>query len=289
MNVSIDPFAGFCFGVKRAIEIAETELKKDEKLFCLGEIVHNEEEIQRLGNTGLHTLKHNQLPITTDQKVMFRAHGEPSSTYNQAFKNNIEIIDATCPVVLKFQEKVKKVSKEMKKINGQVVIFGKKNHPEVIGLIGQADGNAIVIEDFADMDHLDFQRPIRMFVQTTKSKEEYDRVVAHITKKLETGKNESTDFKYFNTICGQVTKRIPKLKAFCQSHEVIVFVSGKNSSNGRQLFNICQDENPNSHLISSEDEINKEWFNNFRSAGISGATSTPLWLMERIADHISKI
>ncbi len=289
MIVNIDPFAGFCFGVKQAIEIAETELKKNEELYCHGEIVHNEEEIQRLTNSGLHTLTNSLLPNSTNSKIMFRAHGEPPSSYEQANKNETEIIDATCPVVLKFQEKVKKAWKEMQTINGQVVIFGKKIHPEIIGLVGQTDGKAIVIEDSGDLNKLDFQRPIRLFVQTTKNKDDYDKIISIINEKIEKENGDIANFRNYNTICGQVSQRIPKLKTFCRNHEVIIFVSGKNSSNGRQLFSICQNENPNSHMVSNENEINSAWFLNIKTVGITGATSTPSWLMERVAQYLSKI
>lgn len=289
MKVSIDLFAGFCFGVKRAIEIAENELQQTEKLYCVGEIVHNEEEIQRLEDSGLVSIDYKKLTESAGAKVMLRAHGEPPSTYNQAQINNIEIIDATCPIVLKFQKKVRNAWEEMKKVNGQVLIYGKKNHSEVIGLVGQTENNAIVIEDSNDMDKIDPHRPIRLFVQTTKNKEDYDKFIDLIAHKLENANPEIPDFKYFNTICGQVSQRIPKLKRFCNDHDVIIFVSGKKSSNGRQLFSICKEVNEKSHFVSTEDEIDNDWFIKAETIGITGATSTPFWLMERMASHISKI
>jgi len=190
---------------------------------------------------------------------------------------------------LKFQKKVRNAWEEMKKLNGQVLIYGKKNHPEVIGLVGQTENNAIVIENSNDINKIDPHRPIRLFVQTTKSKEDYDKFIALITHKLENANPEIPDFKYFNTICGQVSQRIPKLKRFCNDHDVIVFVSGKNSSNGMQLFNICKEVNGKSHFVSTQDEIDKDWFINAETIGITGATSTPSWLMEKMASHILKI
>jgi 4-hydroxy-3-methylbut-2-enyl diphosphate reductase len=289
MKVSIDPFAGFCFGVKRAIEIAEKELQQDEQLFCLGEIVHNEKEIQRLEKSGLLILDHKDLKESSESKVLIRAHGEPPSTYKYALENNIEIIDATCPVVLKIQEKVKTAWDEMKKVNGQIVIYGKKNHPEIIGLAGQTENNAIVIEDSGDLFKIDMSRPFRLFVQTTKNKEDYMAIIDLIKEKIKTVNPEFPDFIHYDNICGQVSQRIPKLEKFCLSNEVIIFVSGVNSSNGRQLYNICQKINPNSYFISSDEEVNNDWFFNTQTVGITGATSTPSWLMEKVAAHISKI
>jgi 4-hydroxy-3-methylbut-2-enyl diphosphate reductase len=289
MKVSIDPFAGFCFGVKRAIEIAEKELQQTDQLFCLGEIVHNEKEIQRLGKSGLLILDHKVLKESSGSKVLIRAHGEPPSTYKQALEDNIEIIDATCPVVLKIQEKVKTAWDEMKKVNGQIVIYGKKNHPEIIGLAGQTENNSIVIEDSGDLFKIDMSRPFRLFVQTTKNKEDYMAIIDLIKEKLKTVNPEFTDFIYYDNICGQVSQRIPKLEKFCLSNEVIIFVSGVNSSNGKQLYNICQNINPNSYFISSYEEVNNDWFFNIQTVGITGATSTPSWLMEKVAAHISKI
>jgi len=287
MKVSIDPFAGFCFGVERAIEIADDELKQNNKLYCLGEIVHNEVEIHRLENAGLSTIDSKELHLSLDSKVLFRAHGEPPSTYEKALKNEIKIIDATCPIVLKFQQKVKKAWDEMKLVNGQIVIFGKANHPEVIGLNGQTDNNAILVEDKKDLEKIDPNLPVRLFVQTTKSKNEYDKIVTLIMQKLKSTDHMVPDFKYYNTICRQVSQRIPKLIKFCLENEVIIFISGKNSSNGSQLFSVCKSENNKSYFISNENDIKPDWFIATKSVGISGATSTPVWLMKKIADQIS--
>jgi (E)-4-hydroxy-3-methyl-but-2-enyl pyrophosphate reductase len=287
MKVTLDPYAGFCFGVKKAIQKAEEGLQQNQKLFCLGEIVHNDEEIQRLEKSGLSTLHYKDLENIQGAKIMFRAHGEPPSTYENARKNNFEIIDATCPVVLKFQEKVKQAFKEMQLKNGQIVIAGNKNHPEVIGLKGQTEGTAIIIESVADINKINFRLPVRLFIQTTKNKEFLDEIVKVVLEKYLKLGITNPDFKYHNTICGQVSGRIPRLKEFCSQNEVIIFVSGKNSSNGKQLFNICQSMNPRSYFISSPGELKSEWYNKAISVGVSGATSTPGWLMKKIADNIS--
>jgi len=212
MKVSIDPFAGFCFGVKRAIGIAEEELRQSDQLYCLGEIVHNEEEIKRLEKSGLNTIKSHSIGELKGNKVLLRAHGEPPLTFKVAAENNIEIIDATCPVVLKIQKKVKVAWEEMKKVNGQVVLFGKKNHPEIVGLAGQTKDNAIIIENSDDLYKIDMHKAIRLFVQTTKSIVDFNNIVDHISVKLRNSNPDSSDFKYYNTICGQVSQRVPKLK-----------------------------------------------------------------------------
>jgi 4-hydroxy-3-methylbut-2-enyl diphosphate reductase len=285
MKVSIDPFAGFCSGVKRAIEIAEYELQQNDTIYCLGAIVHNEVETRRLKNSGLITI--NDIASAENSKVLVRAHGEPPSTFRIAKEQKTEIIDATCPIVLKFQLKVNKAWKEMKPINGQVVIFGKINHPEVIGLCGQTDNEAIVIENEDDLKKIDFLKPIRLFVQTTKNKEAFNEIVNLIVKKINSLNPEASDFEFYNTICNQVSRRIPKLQKFSRDNDVIVFVSGTHSSNGKHLFKICKQENERSHFITSENEIDSGWFKTGDSIGISGATSTPLWLIKKIADTIS--
>jgi len=287
MKVFLDPYAGFCFGVKKAIQKAEEGLQQNQKLFCLGKIVHNEEEIRRLEKSGLSTLHYKDLENIQGAKIMFRAHGEPPSTYENARKNNFEIIDATCPVVLKFQEKVKHAFNETKSKKGQIVIAGNKNHPEVIGLTGQTEDTAIIIESVADIDKINFRLPVRLFVQTTKNKEFLDEIVLAVLEKYTNMGITNPDFSYYNTICGQVSGRIPSLKEFCSQNEVIIFVSGKNSSNGKHLFKICQFVNPRSYFISSPDELKSEWYNKAISVGVTGATSTPEWLLKKIADNIS--
>ncbi len=287
MKVTIDPDSGFCFGVKKTIEIAENELKQHDTLFCVGEIVHNQEEIKRLEKNGLKTVSPNDLESLNKAGVLIRAHGEPPSTYETAKKNNLKIIEGTCPIVLKLQEKIRKAYEEMKEIGGQVVIYGKSSHPEVIGLSGHTENNAIIISGIGDLNKIDFQKPIRLFAQTTKSKTDYHEIIEEIYEKVKFLNSDKKDFEHYNSICGQVSNRVLKLKNFCQSNEVIIFVSGKNSSNGKYLYSICKEDNLNSYFISSDSELEETWFKNIKTVGISGATSTPHWLMEQVAQKIS--
>jgi 4-hydroxy-3-methylbut-2-en-1-yl diphosphate reductase len=289
MQVNLDPYAGVCSGVKRAIEVAELQLNKHENLFCLGEIVHNEDELRRLEKSGLQTIKLDEIDNLNESIILIRAHGEPPSTYKKAREKKLGIIDATCPVVLKLQKKIRNYSLEMLKENGQVVIIGSKNHPEIISLAGQAEKNAIILESSRDIDKINFDKPVRLFIQTTRNISELEEVVSGISQGYKNKGVENPDFKYFNTVCGHVSGRIPSLKKFCSQNQVIIFVSGKNSSNGNQLFRICQSVNTKSHFISSATEIKKEWFIDATSVGISGSTSTPLWQMEEIAHFISTL
>ena len=285
MKVIIDPYAGFCFGVKKTIELAEKELQKQDKLYCIGDIVHNQEEINRLKNSGLEITDFSSLQEKKNSTILFRSHGEPPSSYIEASKNELTIIDGTCPIVLKLQKKIKDAFDEMKKVDGQVVIYGSKNHPEVIGLSGNTNNEAIILESLVEIDQINFEKPIRLFAQTTKDKEKYNTLKETITGKI----NEvdtTSDYKYFNTICGQVSNRVPKLKDFCTNNEIVIFVSGKKSSNGKYLYNICKSANPKSYHISDEYDINQKWFTDIKTVGISGATSTPFWLMEKIANQI---
>ena len=289
MKINIDPASGFCFGVKRAIQLAEDEIPENETLYSLGEIVHNEEEIQRLKKLGLQSLDQINFAEKESIKVLFRAHGEPPSSYQKVNEQNCRLVDATCPIVLKFQQKIKKAWEEMKTRNGQIVIFGKRNHPEVIGLVGQTDNNAIVVENLNDLTLVNPNLPIRLFVQTTINKEDFDEIVNSLREKTHENSTIEADFKFYNTICGQVSKRIPVLKRFCRENEVIIFVGGKNSSNGKQLFSICQQENANSYFIASDTELKKEWFSAKQTVGITGATSTPAWLLEKVSRHLQQI
>jgi len=289
MKVNIDPTSGFCFGVKRAIQLAESEIPENELLFSLGDIVHNEEEIKRLEKLGIQTIDHKNFSETYSKKVLFRAHGEPPSSYQKAKDQNCTLVDATCPIVLKFQQKVKKAWEEMKSCNGQVVILGKRSHPEVIGLLGHTDNKAIVIEDLNDLSLVNTNLPIRLFVQTTKSKEDFDEIVNALQKKIQKDTATDGDFKFYNTICRQVSGRVPALKRFCRENDAIVFVGGKNSSNGKQLFAICKQENANSYFISSDSEVKEKWFINKQTVGITGATSTPAWLLEKVSRHLQLI
>lgn len=286
MKVSIDPFAGFCFGVKKTIELAEKELQEEDKLFCIGDIVHNQEEITRLKNSGLEITDFSSLEKKRNSKILFRTHGEPPSSYDRAKKDGFTIIDGTCPIVLKLQQKVKSAFDEMKKVDGQVLIYGSSNHPEVIGLLGHTTNEAIVIESIDELGKVNFIKPIRLFAQTTKDKEKYNLLKDAISRKIREVNSNISEFKFFNTICDQVSNRVPTLKDFCVKNEVVIFVSGKKSSNGKYLYNICKSANTKSYHISTTEEINPDWIKDGTTIGISGATSTPLWLMEKIAKQI---
>lgn len=285
MNVSIeiDSGSGFCFGVTTAIRKAEEELAKGNQLYCLGDIVHNGMEVDRLHHQGLTTIDHEQLGQLRDAKVLLRAHGEPPETYETARRNNIEIIDATCPVVLALQRRIKRQydSDPM----AQTVIFGKKGHAEVLGLVGQTRQHAIVVENLDDVKQkLDFKRDICLYSQTTKNLDEYRRITDYIKEHMA----GAATFRSFDTICRQVANRMPNIADFAARHDLILFVSGRKSSNGHALFTRCNAVNPNSHLIESAKEIDRGWFEGVKTVGICGATSTPKWLMEECRDAILK-
>jgi 4-hydroxy-3-methylbut-2-enyl diphosphate reductase len=279
MQIEIDKDSGFCFGVTTAIKKAEEELAKGHTLYCLGDIVHNSMECERLRQMGLVTIGHNEMAHLHNVKVLLRAHGEPPETYELARRNNIEIIDATCPVVLQLQKRIKKQYEP----SSQIVIFGKKGHAEVLGLVGQTQGSAIVIENFDEVSKLDFTRPLYLYSQTTKSLDEYHRIIDYISSNMKPG----VDFKSFDTICRSVANRMPNISQFAARHDLILFVSGRKSSNGRVLFSECQRVNPNTHLIEGLEEIQPEWLQGVSTVGICGATSTPKWLMEQCRNAIT--
>ncbi len=285
-KIEIDKNSGFCFGVEEAVKRAEEELKNGNKIYCLGQIVHNEMEVKRLEDMGMITLSYDEFKQIKNIGVLLRAHGEPPETYEIAKKNNINLIDATCPIVTKFQKRVKKVHDESKN-DEQVVIYGKKSHPEVIGLAGQIGYNAIIIENEEDIQNIDFNKPVRLYSQTTKSIQAYKKISDLIEKKSD-AKGDPDKLKINNTLCGQVSGREPKLIKFAQKHDVIIFLSGKKSSNGKMLFNVCKLANPNTFFISTTDELNPEWTQNAKSIGICGATSTPKWLMEKTKKEIKR-
>lgn len=288
IHIEIDKNSGFCFGVVNAITQAETELENSETLYCLGEIVHNNKEVERLESLGMKTITHADLDNLEGKKVLFRAHGEPPETYSKVAKQGNIIIDASCPVVLKLQERVREGWRRMKEVDGQVVIYGIKGHAEVLGLLGQTHGNAIIVERLDEIEKIDFSRPIELFSQTTGSSEGYKEVAAEIKKRMEEVVSGNGDnLKVYNSICGQVANRKPELQKFAQRFDMVVFVSGQNSSNGRMLFELCRSVNPNSHFISSPQGLKTEWFESVSSVGICGATSTPLWLMEEVAQVIA--
>lgn len=282
IKVEIDEGSGFCFGVVTAIHKAEEELAKGETLYCLGDIVHNSREVERLKAMGLITINRDEFRQLRNAKVLLRAHGEPPETYQIAHKNNIEIIDATCPVVLRLQ---KRINQEFRKEDfeaKQIVIYGKNGHAEVLGLVGQTGGQAIVIESAEEAKKLDFTKSIRLFSQTTKSLDEFQEIVEYIKLHI----SPDATFEYYDTICRQVANRMPNLREFAATHDLIFFVSGKKSSNGKMLFEECLKVNANSHLIDNEKEIDPSLLRNVESIGVCGATSTPKWLMEKIHDHI---
>ncbi len=280
IKIEIDVRSGFCHGVIRAIRKAEQELNTDKSLYCLGEIVHNSEEVSRLNRKGLQTIDKEQFMQLKDTKVLFRAHGEPPEVYDIARRNNITVVDASCGVVLALQQKIRKAHEESP--DAQIVILGKKGHAEVIGLEGQIGYSDIVIENESDLNKIDFSRQIILFSQTTKSVEEFNSIVAKIKENLK----EGVDFRYYDTICRQVSNRIPELKEFASRYELIIFVSGKNSSNGKVLFDVCRSVNPNTMFVASLNYIDFDNIEHFSSIGICGATSTPIWLMEAVKEKI---
>ncbi len=284
VKVEIDSGSGFCFGVVNAINSAEAELAKGGVLYCLGDIVHNNSEVARLEAKGLVTIDHEQLHHLKGAKVLLRAHGEPPQTYYHAQQNEIEVIDATCPVVLKLQQKIKHDYLTTKGEGTQIVIYGKNGHAEVNGLVGQTDGNAIVIEGMQELDKIDYTRPIQLYAQTTKSVDGFKALVDEITNRVP----EGGSFHYYDTICRQVANRLPHITAFAQRHDLVLFVSGKKSSNGRVLFEECCKVNSNTRLISDCNDIEVSWLQEINSIGVCGATSTPKWLMEKVSSYVQQ-
>ncbi|MBK6266931.1 4-hydroxy-3-methylbut-2-enyl diphosphate reductase [Marivirga sp. S37H4] len=286
MKVTIDQDSGYCFGVEYAIRMAEDAMAEDGELFCLGDIVHNDMEVERLNKKGLRVIDHDELEKLSNCKVLIRAHGEPPETYKIAAKNNIELIDASCPVVLKLQNRVKNSYDKMQSGKGQVVIYGKKGHAEVKGLTGQTNGDAIIVMEDTDLDKIDFKRPITLFSQTTKSTVGFYRLKGIIEDNIKKAQDESvasaTEFYANDSICRQVSNREPRLTKFSREHDVVLFVSGKKSSNGKALYQVCKQNNPESYFIENESEIDRSWLLNKKTVGICGATSTPMWLMEDV-------
>lgn len=285
IEVEIDKSSGFCFGVVTAIESAERELKNTDILYCLGDIVHNSLEVERLEKSGLRTIDHEGFAALKGKKVLLRAHGEPPSTYLIAKQNDITIVDATCPVVLQLQRRIHKCYKDTLASNTQLVIYGKKGHAEVNGLVGQTDGTAIVVEKVEDLARLDFNRNICLFSQTTKSLDGFREVVAEIRKRI----SDEVKFEYYDTICRQVANRLPNIKEFASRHDWVYFVAGKKSSNGKMLFEECRKANPNASFITEAAEITEPLPAGVRSVGVCGATSTPKWLMEEVAVRIREL
>ena len=282
MKVEIDLESGFCFGVLSAIGKAEEELRSSDELYCLGDIVHNGIECERLQVLGLKTINHEQFSTLKGAKVLLRAHGEPPSTYSTAKKNGITLIDATCPVVLKLQQRIHRQYKELDPETQQIIIFGQKGHAEVLGLVGQTDGTATVIESADEMDRIDFSKDIFLYSQTTKSAASYNQLIEKISERLPADRK----FIHNNTVCGQVSHRRENIREFAIRHDVILFVSGRKSSNGKVLFNECLNVNPKTYLIESKEDIDFSKLEGAGSVGICGATSTPKWLMEECRDFI---
>jgi len=281
--IEIDQYSGFCFGVTRAINMAEEQLADTGHLYCLGDIVHNSNEVERLKQEGLETITHEQLKELHDVNVLLRAHGEPPETYEIARRNNIKIIDATCPVVLKLQQRIKHTYNDEPN-EPQIVIYGKRGHAEVNGLVGQTSGKALVIESVNEIDKIDFSRNVYLYSQTTKSVQELKKIIEAVKQRMTGG-----ELKSYDTICRSVANRIPQIREFATRHDLILFVCGSKSSNGKILFGECLDANPNSHLVSNESEINPQWLVGKKSIGICGATSTPMWLMNSVKSAIERI
>ncbi len=285
IEVEIDKGSGFCFGVVTAIESAERELNNTDTLYCLGDIVHNNLEVERLKALGLQTIDHEALASLQGEKVLLRAHGEPPSTYATAKKNNITIVDSTCPVVLRLQRKIHTCYLETRANRTQLVIYGKQGHAEVNGLVGQTEGTAIVIEKEEDLDRLDYTRDIVLFSQTTKSVDGFSRIVEEIKRRVADG----VQFNYYDTICRQVANRLPNIKRFASDHDWVYFVAGLKSSNGKVLFEECRKSNPHTYFITEAVEITDPLPSYVQRVGVCGATSTPKWLMEEVAERIRQL
>lgn len=280
MEIRIDENAGYCFGVVKAIGAAEEALSREGNLYCLGDIVHNSAEVERLKQKGLEVIDHERLRSLRDVKVLIRAHGEPPETYRTAEERGIELIDATCPIVLALQQRIRRGYAEMQAVGGQIVIFGKPGHAEVVGLTGQTAGTAIVVSSPDDTAALDYSRPLRLYSQTTKSRDEYRQLIANIEA------HNPVDFVAYDTVCNRVANRARELEQFARSVDVLLFVAGANSSNGHYLYEYCRKVQPHTYLIGSAAELQPQWTAGAARVGISGATSTPRWLMEEVADRL---
>ncbi len=290
MRIEIEKSSGFCFGVENAILMAEKALKSGERVYSLGQIVHNEIEVERLKNLGLITINHKQFLKLKNCKVLIRAHGEPPDTYATARKNGIEIIEATCPIVKKLQSRVAKAWVKSSKTEGQVAIFGKSGHAEVKGLLGQAGGEALLLSSSDNLNRINYSLPLTLFSQTTRSKGEYNNIIEQIKDRYKNaGQDPAAMLKVNNTICGQVANREPALIKFARNHDIILFVSGTNSSNGKMLFEVCKKVNRSSYFITSFDEVKPGWLRDKESIGLCGATSTPRWLIKEIHEKLNKL
>jgi len=287
VKVRIDPGAGFCFGVEEVIRTAETSLRNGEELYALGDLVHNNEEMKRLHALGLQTISHEKLPEVRSGKVLFRAHGEPPSSYHTAEQGKVSIIDGTCPIVLKLQQRIRKTYREMDRGKEQMIIFGNPDHPETIGLLGQVDGDATVVSTPAEVGLVDRNKSIHLYSQTTMDPDLFAEVETLL--RAHTQWEVRAEFRSNCTICGQMKRRKPGLKEFARHHDVVIFVSGRSSSNGKMLFEFCRTVNSRSYWISEPGEMETDWFENAHSVGISGATSTSLAQLESVRKRVGKI
>jgi len=289
MNIEIDPQAGFCFGVTRVVNKAEEIIKQDGRLYCLGEIVHNQKEIKRLEGLGLKIITNDEYLQLSDCRVLIRAHGEPPETYSHALKNNIELIDGTCPIVLQLQKRIKKDFTQNLVKGSQIVIFGKKDHAEVRGLSGQTNSKTIIVESENDLGKINFNLPVHLYAQTTMNQEKYEQLQHQVIKKTQESGLDQKLVKCTNSICGQVSGRVQSLKKFCARHDLVIFVSYAKSSNGKLLFSQCKSINDCTYFVSETNEVRHEWFENRESIGITGATSTPRWLLEEFANYVTAL
>lgn len=290
MLVEIDPKSGFCFGVVRAIRIAEQELSQRSSLLCLGDIVHNSEEVARLAQLGLETIHGPKLPAQEGGTILFRAHGEPPQTYAEAERQGLAVIDATCPVVLALQRKVKASGEELRPKRGQVVIYGKPDHAEVNGLLGQTECTRVVVHHEEDLAKLDYSRPIDCFSQTTMSPTEYARLTGLIRERMQAALGTvDVPLRVYDTTCSQVSTRQESIASFARAHDAVLFVSGRKSSNGKMLYEICRSVNPRTYFLSAPQELELEWLQGVSTLGICGATSTPRWLMEAVVEHVKAL
>lgn len=288
MLVDIDIKSGFCFGVVHAIEAAEAELEQSGELLCLGDIVHNSMEVERLKSKGLRIIDHEKFKTLRNCKILIRAHGEPPETYMIAKENNIELIDASCPIVLTLQGKIRKGYDEIKSKGGQIVIYGKDGHAEVVGLKGHSGNKAIIINNSSDIEQIDFSKPVRFYAQTTQNPAKFQELSNEIEHRMKSAleKNNKIDFKAFDSICRRVSNRAPELEAFVVDYDVVIFASDSKSSNGKYLFEICKAANPKTYFAGSIEELQPEWTKDAARVGVCGATSTPRWVMEGIRDRI---
>jgi len=292
MEITIDKNSGYCFGVEYAIQMAENELEQSGHLYCLGDIVHNSMEVKRLAEKGLQVIEKSDMAQLRDCKVLIRAHGEPPETYQLALENNIELIDASCPVVLKLQNRVKNEFDTIQRKGGNMIIYGQQGHAEVIGLNGQIGNKATIVTKVEDLENLDYSKPISLFSQTTKSTDGFQKIKKRIEEKpkeVQSAEDLSSLLDANDSICRQVSNREPQLLEFAPQFDLLIFVSGRKSSNGRALFAVCESVNSNCHFIENETEILPQWLEGVNSVGICGATSTPLWLMQQVAEKVEEL